>query len=75
MKSAKNGVELKKACRCRGKSTGHYPKIDGCVVPVAFGMLLGLVPVVKCDKCGKRWKKVKVTSKVKTCSKGKLAAK
>jgi hypothetical protein len=48
---------LVKACRCRGKSRGVYPKIQGIVVPVGLGMLMGLIPIVKCEKCGKRWRK------------------
>jgi hypothetical protein len=58
MAKKKSVLQLVKACRCRGTSSGCY-MIDGEKVPNAVGLLLGIVPEVKCDKCGKRWREAK----------------
>jgi hypothetical protein len=49
---------LKKACRCRGSSVGVFRTPCG-PVPVAIGIMFGIEPTLRCEKCGKKWKRKK----------------
>jgi len=55
-----HGTEYRKACRCKGRSTGKFiPPADWKepipIIPVAFGIMMGLPIKMTCDKCGKEW--------------------
>lgn len=59
LKPKASTIEMRKACRCRGQSSGRYKSETMEHVPVGVGMLLGLPLELRCDKCGKAWKEVK----------------
>lgn len=46
----------KKACRCRGRSTGAFFWDSGDEALLVVGLLCGLRCVTVCDKCGKKWR-------------------
>lgn len=47
----------RKACRCRGKSTGAFYWDSGEPTTAGIGMLCGLRLLMTCDRCGKKWRR------------------